>query len=130
MKTKQEIIEETANYYNLSNRAVTLSGKCKYSTSDGRQCAVGRCFTDKEADSFCDFDGPVSFVNSTLKVNANKELDDILKEEYRGHSIIFWMDLQSFHDTQENWNDDGISEVGLKEKAELLEKYVDKQEGN
>lgn len=46
-RTKAEhiaLLEETANFYNLSNRSSTPSGGCEYiNESTGNMCAVGRC---------------------------------------------------------------------------------------
>ena len=45
-KTTVEIIEETANFYNLTNRGLNPFGDCVYRTDDGKMCAVGRCLRD------------------------------------------------------------------------------------
>lgn len=55
MKTKTQIIEETANFYNSGNRAAVetenTTNTCEYLTKDGRMCAVGRCLIDPKAAS-------------------------------------------------------------------------------
>ena len=42
MKTKEEIIKETAEFYNIENRAYE-AGSCLYHTKENKMCAVGRC---------------------------------------------------------------------------------------
>lgn len=117
--TKVEIIEETANYYNLNNRAYNeKSMECSYLTDDGKMCAVGRCLVD--ASKFKDQRKSISALFSYDLLNESD-----LKEQYRGHSPMFWRHLQHFHDYIENWTISGLSAKGLVKKNELLELYKD-----
>jgi len=88
--TKQEIIEETVEYYKNNPFGYNSAGsKCVYYGSNEQMCAVGRCminpklYGDKDLSAF-----------TLLEENS----DNILKEEYRGHSSDFWNHLQAFHD--------------------------------
>lgn len=136
-KIKVEIIEEIASFYNSTNRGY-FDGNCAYNTHDGRKCAVGRCMTDEGIEKFGNCSGGVkSLAASASEENtgkylfsdsdsANEHLDSLLKEEYRGHEIFFWDDLQSFHDAAHNWNEDGLTEDGKRVKQALIEKYKPK----
>jgi hypothetical protein len=113
MKTKIEIIEETAAYYNLGNRSVTKSGRCYYNGPDGKQCAFARMCIDptqlKEG----------LFAGNQLHVFG----EEILKPEYRGHSLLFYDALQWLHDNQKNWTYDGLSEWGKHKVAEMKNRW-------
>lgn len=102
MKTKLEIIEETVNYYSedTSRRAFNGSG-CEYLMEDGRNCAVGRCFTE---------DGLSNFGN--CRTCFDYDMIPYLKEEYRIDDYDFWCDLQELHDTNAFWNDNGLTKGG------------------
>jgi len=119
--TKQAIIEETAAFYNSGNRGQTSIGYI-YVNKYGNKCGVGRCMTDDGIAVFGGFGDDVIELEKKVK-DSYSGLDDILKEEYRGHSVDFWADIQGFHDNSENWDKEGISFRGLASKAFLLEKY-------
>jgi hypothetical protein len=117
-KTKVEIIEETANFYNLTNRGLNTDGYCVYRTEDGKMCAVGRCLND-------DFK-PLQNIYYSVKslFNDNENEDSIfLKEEYVGHSMMFWHSLQGFHDNTENFTTEGLSDKGVERKNLLINQY-------
>ncbi len=120
MKTKFEIIEETANFYNSYNRGYQDKYCAYYSFNTGRQCAVGRCLGDSK--SFQEQYGGDDTIDSIIRDN-DLNLDDYLKEEYRGHDIKFWFDLQLFHDTEGNWDVYGLSERGIQNKKNLIINY-------
>ena len=126
MKTKVEIIKETAEFYNLTNRGYYYgSGSCLYLTPEGTMCAVGRCIKEDEIKSFdCRFDTGVSGVEIALEKN-NETLDQYLKPEYQGHSVNFWDDLQKLHDTSSNWDATGLTLKGEQVYEFLLKKYED-----
>lgn len=92
--TKIEIIEETVEYYKVNpfgydpNRDGISEGGCVYYGPNAEVCAVGRCLINPEhfKNSFCGVAG--------LHSNFN----NIVKEQYTGHDIYFWVDLQFFHD--------------------------------
>lgn len=132
-KTKLEIIEETAAFYNLGNRGfepnIYLQGKngkndkigrCKYKTVSGNLCAIGRCLKQS---------GPEYFLKEglgSLGKFSRGNLDlffTFLKEEYRGHSRFFWIEIQLFHDRSENWTEKGLSAEGVYYKNNLIKTF-------
>ena len=113
--TKVEIINIAANHYNEKNRGRTNDG-CRYITNDGRMCAVGMCMTDEALEDFKHHYGDVFTVQAMIK---SKSIDNILKDEFRGHSTSFWKELQRFHDTDMNWDDEGMSDSGREFYCEL-----------
>lgn len=118
--TKHQIIDEIAEAYTLNTRSVVgddpCTGACEYISSDGsgKMCAVGRCLID-----------PKSIPSSKYIEGFDEELDPLLKPQYRGHTIWFWKSLQSLHDTYDNWNDSGLSNIGKETVKYLKNKWPD-----
>ena len=116
MKTKLEIIEETVEYYTTdpTRRSFILDKKewqaytCAYLLPDGRMCAVGRCMIKPS-------------LTENWAVDGIPDIQDKLKEEYRGHNTHFWKRLQGFHDKRENWNEEGLTIMG-KTYVEILKR--------
>lgn len=119
MKTKTEIIEETAHFYSedVGRRSLTRYGGCSYLNDEGNMCAVGRCFTEEGLKEFCNYGNIFT-----------RDMFPYLKEDYRIENYLFWFDLQQFHDNNLNWNEDGLSERGKEQYKLLLEKYGEKNE--
>lgn len=115
--TKLEIIEETKNFYNLNNRALSPNGGCAYRNEYGKKCALGRCINQANIDAYATYGGFANALNT--KVGG---LDNILKPEYHGHEASFWSDLQSLHDYEGYWTETGISESG-EQKVEALKQF-------
>lgn len=132
MKTKKEIIKETATFYNLKNRAVAKTGACFY--KEGKKaCAVGRCLRPDSKIIKEGLQGVISTIayklfphfSSLDTAKVSFHLDQELKEEYRGHHVRFWDELQRFHDAPCNWSDTGLSEQGQKQLQTLYSKFAD-----
>ena len=124
MTTKAEIIEETANYYNLTNRGYDAEFGCLYVTREGNKCAVGRCLNQLGENLAIDIEGSVYTFIEWLK-GTDKNFEDLLLEQYKGHKVEFWSDLQKFHDEKFNFNETGLSIWGIREKDNLLNKWSD-----
>ena len=118
MKTKIQILEETFNYYNEDpSRRAKSDGRCQYLDGEGRMCAFGRC----------EINPPLTDGSSDAVVNRFDNEEDMnasLKEEYRGHSIEFWVDVQDLHDEDCYWNDESVSDYGVKRYQKLLQKWT------
>ena len=124
--TKAEIIEETANYYNLTNRGFDPHKKvCEYLDNKGRSCAVGRCLTGQALHVAKNYEGGVDGLADYLKCKLGITFDEVFKEQYKGHELKFWDSLQLFHDTRHNFKETGLSTIGQKEKQQLLNKWSD-----
>lgn len=120
MKTKREIIEETVAYYSedvtrraLSYREGGSIAGCKYLTSENKMCAVGRCLTEEGLKEWGDYSSYFTL-----------DMIDSLKEEYKVDDYGFWSDLQKLHDTNSNWDENGLSEDGKSFVNWLLETYA------
>lgn len=121
MKTKIEIIKETASHYTSKNRGYdTDESSCEYITPEGYRCAVGRCIKKEHILTF-------QLDNQGVGIDGGNfdQLNKVLQDEYKGHSYTFWQDLQQLHDQCSNWNDEGLTDQGRVYYNELLEKYKD-----
>jgi len=123
MKTKRQIILETAKKYTSKNRSIVKNplyndGEgCLYGNAQGNKCAVGRCLKSN-SDIFDTMNEGYS-VSDIGGVKLNEEL----KPSYRGHSVKFWTDLQKFHDKKHNWDNKGLTGSGDEHLESLLKKW-------
>jgi hypothetical protein len=102
-RTKQDylnLLNETVSYYTTEkNELSSVDGVCNYLSPNGTMCAVGRCLInpkgkDSQLKKFKGGTG-VLFLFDLYKPNK------ILKEQYRGFSLEFWIDLQLLHDNND-----------------------------
>ena len=130
--TTEEIIDETIEFYKNNPRSIiekqAISDVCLY-ISEGTKCAVGRCLTKdtlKKVEKNLTALNSVSIQTLLNKINIDTH-DEILKEEYRGHSYYFWIELQNFHDRKINWEKSStgniLSKEGEKTSAFLKQKW-------
>ena len=117
-----ELIEETANYYNLNNRGFEEGIGCQYLTPNGKMCAVGRCILKKKLPDFQKkHDG--ESIYSIVEIYDTNDFKALLKVKYRNIPDELWDDLQSFHDNSANWTNTGLSPRGKNVKAELIKRF-------
>lgn len=108
--TKEEIVRETALFYNSKNRGFDDNvAACCYTDINGNHCAVGRCMLPKKRPTISSGDNTDTIDKI---VGDNPDLDHILKAKYRGHEFQFWNTLQRLHDESLHWTDEGISDRG------------------
>lgn len=134
-KTKLEIIEETAAFYGQdpSRRSVAFSSEsgeaigCLYVSNNGNKCAFSRCCTD-EGVKILSLSNTAS-IRGICAIKSSSELVDLvkmnsfLKEEYKGHDIKFWMNIQRIHDDPSNFDINCLSPKGMRFIEELKEQY-------
>ena len=137
--TKEEILNETVDYYKNHPRSITGAGaggsdmsmisSCMYnSTIDGQEthCAVGRCFNDEVKNTNLGDLANEMTVDELLEKLGLLTVDDLLEDKYKGHKITFWRSLQGFHDSSYNWKPGKIgthcelTEAGKKEVEFIL----------
>ena len=103
-KTKKEIIDETVAFYSedpQGRRAYSHQhATCMYKDDSGNMCAVGRCLDPENTD-------PEAFEMLGDAETLFAEYHVSFKQEYQGHETTFWEDLQSFHDTELNFDPQG-----------------------
>ena len=114
-KSAFDIVLETVDYYRTHPRGVETThcinvddehDTCVYLTDEGNMCAIGRCLKPE----FLAMLGgggalPESGGISEVCHHYSVKVDEILKEEYRGHTMLFWSNLQHLHDFRSNWED-------------------------
>lgn len=119
--TKEEIIMETANWYSqdTSRRAVGDDGKCHYYL-DGKACAFGRCLNSPE--DFRNVRGSVKYLQNNAGID---NLEAVLADQYKGHSLEFWKDIQRLHDFKKYWDENGLTWQGSGQVHYLIIKWGD-----
>lgn len=129
--TKQQIIQETKDFYAgdpVGRRALDVVFGCKYITEDGRMCAFGRVQINP-TDRCCNVQLIVAqFIDpgklKGLDINDSDVIPvGLLKQQYDGHEIKFWQDLQMFHDTHTYWDKEGLTKRGYDQFDHLMETY-------
>ena len=128
--TKLEIIEELFDNHFVNNpnkRGVSeFEGRpiCVYYKDDTRnKSAVCMCLTTKALSHIGreHFGGDVRDLDDFLSNN----LDYYMKDQYRGHSLEFWGDLQTLHDSTRYWTNTGLSDYGQEQLSDLKKRYAD-----
>lgn len=119
MKTKLQIIQETADYYSADPSRRAVDDGCCYYFLDNKKCAIGRLsnIARKLED--------VSQAYYTIEDLLSEKFSDkqIFKKEYQGHEVKFWSDLQNFHDSEKFWTKTGLSSKGRRRLQALKKKY-------
>lgn len=125
-KTRKEIIDETVDYYtkDVSRRALQADKNgemlCKYMTHDGKKCAVGRCMVN-----------PSEKMTGTADRYKRDDsyaptVEDELRDEYKGHPIAFWVELQQLHDRPSYWDSQSLTALGVRVVDAIHEKWDEK----
>ncbi len=123
MKTKLEIIKETELAFpNEGSRAKNtkqIGSTYCYLADNGNKCAVGRYLLEPEK-----YLGTIGDI--ALKEDEDNHIfsQELFQEEYRGHDIGFWYNLQQFHDDDAHFNDAGLSESGREYLRQLYLDYA------
>jgi hypothetical protein len=108
IKTKKEIYQDVVNLVQLQGGRAMDDGFCSYEASDGKICGHSMALTDEAREKLLNLR-----LRGSVASNVIEELGDTChKPEYRGHSIVFWMRVQEFHDLHKYWNELELSEEG------------------
>jgi hypothetical protein len=133
--TKEEIIKDTIEWYSVGGRrSLGENGKkCCYHSENGNKCAVGRFILHDKINQVVetcnggDVDDLASHFGLTISEDEHgfiKSIDNIIEEKAKGHNIGFWNSLQSLHDTNSHWNEDGsINNIGTSYVEKMCKWY-------
>ena len=111
--TEQEYLEDTVKYYskNPNKLRCQYNGYCTYSSGEKGVvgCAIGRKLTKKNREYFDReyMDGIT--IGDILNLDIHKKL---LPVWMRNMKDTFLKGLQVLHDTEEYWDDKGLSKSG------------------
>lgn len=103
---KLQILEETANFYNVNNRCVNALKSCVYfDPIRPYGCAVGRLVSEDLRKAI------QAKVEGTFNTSVSHIFND-LPQDVQELGTPFLCQLQIFHDRPECWGPDGPSEYG------------------
>jgi hypothetical protein len=108
------LLKELTSDYNIGNRSVE-SNTCRYKNHLGNMCAVGRCLTEEALNDFHDQEVARTFAITNLPAIITEKyssFDSMFQEKYQGIHVQVWSFLQSLHDEDDHWDENGLSDVG------------------
>ena len=133
-----KILKDTKEYYSkdpANRRSMSEDGQCMYTRGDNH-CAVGRYL--KPEHQYDDWYWNNGSVTDISEAGFMGNLDRVLREDVHGLDSGFWIDLQSFHDDDNNWliwsdDDDGVrfyglTDVGKEEYVKIEDKILNEWE--
>lgn len=126
MKTKLEIINETAEYYGADPSRRAYDGRCHYRMEKEAgqcYCAFGRCMEPWALDQAERKNVTSEAIEGLLEDLSVDEVNEILKPEYHDHDFNFWLDLQTLHDTDRFYEGTGLSRAGNDYVITLRERW-------
>ena len=122
-------ILKTLNNSKLSlkekRRALIEDTKKYYTVDKTKACAIGRLLPQATIDTIYAQGRQNKIVSELYEI---KNLSYLIKLDGKGIGEPFLVDLQAFHDTEENWNDNGISQAGLSDYERLIHNYCTSNE--
>ena len=131
--TYKDVIEDTLKHFSEYNRCKNKgNGLCSYYNEEGEMCALGRYLKDPK--SIEKISGDLTSVLEYIEgenisegkriIHYQDILSDLLKDEVKHLNIVsFWWDLQSFHDTDDYWDEGKLTTHGLKVYNMLLKEW-------
>ncbi len=127
MKTYNEVIDETVEYYSKNPRALNITDSgfvgCYYlHPNTGAMCAVGRCLNDEYLEKFGNSGSNIE--NLIYHNFVEEDFTVIFKEEYKYLSDAdFWSQLQDLHDCDKYWSHNKLSVDGKRYVEVLKEEF-------
>ena len=97
-----DFLENTVKYYSEdTSRRAADNYSCRYRTSDGRKCAIGRHIPDE-------------LYNEKIEEHSIFEIFkyECIPDELKELGGIFLCDIQYLHDKNFNWENCGLSSTG------------------
>lgn len=117
-QTREELLVNTTEYYNSTNRGIDSMGNCQYFTPDGKPCAIGREVKNpKELQQISDN----SFLGSCGV--ARKSLFNKLPKRLQKMNKFFLKSIQALHDRSDNWDKNGLSKLGILTYNDIIDEY-------
>lgn len=118
-QTKQELLQNTVNFYNSNNRAVS-SNKCQYITKSCNRCAIGREVQLNLATQLEDMDVSSDYSGSSV---SNSKIFNILPKRLTNMGQDFLVSIQNLHDAKTCWDENGLSNAGKHQVDAIISAY-------
>lgn len=110
MKTRREILDYVqAQVVEQGGRAIDQEGNCSLETPSGKRCGFSLCLSE-EGRAYV----KAKRQGGIVSLLTEKEIEDSLAPEFRGHPKEFWFLVQKFHDMSIYWDSRNLlSEEGV-----------------
>lgn len=123
--SKEEIIRETVDFYSAdtSRRSYVVDEGCTYNSENGTHCAFGRCMLpmyQEQGTNLISNDWPIHIM---LENNNITNHDEVLQEQYKGHDLNFWREIQILHDNNKYWGENILTSKGFEAIKQLYQRY-------
>lgn len=117
--TKQEILDYVQVKILEQGGRATNGTLCMLEL-DGKFCAYSLCITDKAREYM-----KLHYGLGSIRPIRESFVEDSLRDEFKGHSKSFWIDVQGLHDESSNWDDIRhlLSDEGVKRYNAILRYY-------
>lgn len=124
--SKLEILTNLVSFYSedpYNRRCQDDAGNAVYNGRNGKHCAIGQCLLDEYRNKGRGLHGNSGTFDELMAYQNQTNLDEMLDEEYRGHEIEFWEQVQHLHDRDFHWTETGLSEDGHNKIKQIKEQF-------
>lgn len=113
--TVEQIVDEISAAYTLNTRSVAPSHACVYNGPNNTHCAFGKMCVDPT--------GLTPYEGHDADGVLGRLGMDVLKPEYRGYPIDFYLAIQHLHDCENHWTEKGLSHFGMDWAVQTIKKF-------
>lgn len=120
--TMATILKDTKEFYEKdTDRRAFIGESCVFTAKDDTHCAIGRYLKPEYQTTDWEY-------NIDESVGTLHNFDGYLVDSVKGLPLRFWIDLQIFHDSSENWFPvQGMTVLGKSSYNILERRLVDGQ---
>lgn len=117
LEGRLNLLAETAKHFNSKNRGFNKTRQqCVYTHGCNGGCAIGRKVDAKLARKL----QRVSKLNTEI---TNYDIFDLLPDSLKQLGMKFLSVVQGLHDDEDNWDETGLSKLGISEYKRILRTY-------
>ena len=122
---RRTYLKYVKDFYNTANRGYNeKDGFCKYSAGKNSPgCAIGQFLVPKTAKLFDYTDLVFGYGSDIRHILEDENQSKLIPEWMKELDVEFLVLVQRFHDTMENWNNNGVSDEGMKFYRNIKNQY-------
>ncbi len=111
MNIQEEILSKILSHFTIKNRGIDGERCVYYNPETGTRCAVGMFLNEGE------------WQHDQGSVYALKKWENCFQPAYQNITSEFWIWIQSLHDMEENWGEEGITLEGLEVVRDICDHF-------